>query len=112
MMAQIGGVIPVLPVSLVAAVFMECDAKAMDLIEIERRSASFLRALKSAGAPVFQTPRSTLHQLIGGAVHTLVLRRLLVQQQGAYRAEPGEKPLLRYYANAIAHWLPDHVAEQ
>jgi hypothetical protein len=33
----------------------------------------------------------------------LMLRRLVEQQDGVYRANPAERALLAYYANAIAH---------
>jgi glycerol-3-phosphate O-acyltransferase len=104
LMGRIAQVIPVLPVSLVAEVVLEAADEALDLIEIEHRSARLLQAMKRAGAPVFETPRSTLNHLIGGAVHTLHLRRILHRDGDRYRADPQQTPLLRYYANAVAHW--------
>jgi hypothetical protein len=79
----------------------------MDLTEIERRADRILLSMKTAGAPVFQTPRSTLHRVIGGAVHTLHLRRVLSRTKSRYHPSPGQTPLLRYYANAVAHWRRD-----
>ncbi len=104
LMGRIAQVIPVLPVSLVAEVVLEAADEALDLIEIEHRSARLLQAMKRAGAPVFETSRSTLNHLIGGAVHTLHLRRILHRDGDQYRADPQQTPLLRYYANAAAHW--------
>jgi glycerol-3-phosphate O-acyltransferase len=104
LMGRISRVIPVLPVSLVAAVYLEAAGRALDLIEIEQRSEQLLLAIKHAGAPVFETPRSTLNHLIGDAVHTLHLRRILLRQGDRYRADPKQMTLLRYYANAMAHW--------
>jgi hypothetical protein len=33
----------------------------------------------------------------------LVLRRLVEERDGRYAAVAGERPLLAYYANAVAH---------
>ena len=37
----------------------------------------------------------------------LLLRHLVEEENGLYRANPREEILLRYYANSIAHLLPD-----
>jgi hypothetical protein len=36
----------------------------------------------------------------------LTLRRLVEERDGLYAARPAELPLIRYYANSIAHLLP------
>jgi hypothetical protein len=37
----------------------------------------------------------------------LRLRHLIEEENGLYRANRREEPLLRYYANSIAHLIPD-----
>jgi glycerol-3-phosphate O-acyltransferase len=111
LMTRIERVIPVLPVALVSTVFLDAGGDAMDLTEIERRADQILLSMKAAGAPVFQTPRSTLHRVIGGAVHTLHLRRVLSRSKSRYRAAPAQVPLLRYYANAVAHWHQNKIRD-
>jgi hypothetical protein len=41
----------------------------------------------------------------------LELRHLVADTDGLYHANPDERQLLRYYANAIAHLLPAQAAE-
>ena len=41
----------------------------------------------------------------------LLLRHFVVEDEGLYRANPDEDMLLRYYANSIAHLLPDETAQ-
>ena len=41
----------------------------------------------------------------------LKLRHLVIEDENGYRADPNETPLLRYYANAIAHLLPASSAD-
>jgi hypothetical protein len=44
---------------------------------------------------------------IADAVDQLRLRGLISESDGRFAAAPQETALLRYYANAIAHWLCD-----
>jgi hypothetical protein len=37
----------------------------------------------------------------------LNIRRLVVESDGIYQATPGEDDILTYYANSIAHWMPE-----
>jgi glycerol-3-phosphate O-acyltransferase len=40
----------------------------------------------------------------------LLLRHLVLEQDGLYHANPAEEIMLRYYANAIAHLVRDPAA--
>jgi hypothetical protein len=46
-------------------------------------------------------PRGDLDYAIGVGLRALLLRHIVVEQEGLYRAEPGARELLAYYANAI-----------
>jgi hypothetical protein len=37
----------------------------------------------------------------------LTMRRVVVEQAGRFRIDRAQDPLLRYYANSIAHFLED-----
>ena len=104
LMGGVQQVIPVLPVSLVATVFLESGNRPIDLLEIEDRSAKLIRELQASGGPVFEISRSSLAHVIAGAVHLLKLRRLVSNENDTYRIVPQEQALMQYYANAIAHW--------
>jgi len=104
LMGGVQQVIPVLPVSLVAMVFLESDNRPLDILEIENRSARLIRELQEAGGPVFEISRSSLAHVISGAVHLLKLRRLLIVENDTYRTDPQEQALIQYYANSISHW--------
>lgn len=104
LMAAIAEVVPVLPVSLVSTVFLDTMGNGMDIFEIEERSIRLQSDLQTLGAPIFETPRSTQSKVVADAVDFLMLRRLVTVSGGLFTANPEEKPVLRYYANAIAHW--------
>jgi hypothetical protein len=52
---------------------------------------------------VYVSPRQPVESVLN-ALNMLVLRRLVEESQGIYRAVPTELDVLSYYANAIAHW--------
>jgi len=104
LMGDVQKVIPVLPVSVVATVFLESGDLPLDILDIEERAGSLIHDLQTAGGPVFEISRSSLAHVIAGTVHLLHLRRVLITEQDAYRVDPNERPLMQYYANAISHW--------
>ena len=104
MMAGIAAVVPVLPVPLVATVFLESASVAMDILDIEKRSNQMIDRLRAAGAPIFDVPRSTRARTIADAVEFLRLRRLIVANGRSFTIVPEEVVTLEYYANSIGHW--------
>jgi glycerol-3-phosphate O-acyltransferase len=111
LMGAVAGVIPVLPVSVVSAVFLDAPGADLDLLQLEQRTDLLIEKLQKNNAPVLETPRSTRIAAIADAIDLMRLRGLISQSDGRFVAVEQEKPLLRYYANAIAHWLPDHQWE-
>ena len=55
-------------------------------------------------------PRADRDYAISVGLRMLTLRHLVLEDDGNYRANPGELILLKYYANSIAH-LFDAAAE-
>ena len=111
-MTAIADVVPVLPVSLVAKVFVDAMDDAMDILEIERRINRLQNELAARGAPVFEVNRSTRARVISEALHMLLLRRMVTESNGAYRVVPEEQPLMTYYAAAIAQWWEPAVSRE
>jgi len=56
--------------------------------------------LERAGAHVY-LPRGDLDYAIGVGLRMLLLRRIVREEDGLYRADPAEWMLLEYYANSI-----------
>ncbi|MBC2735348.1 MAG: glycerol-3-phosphate acyltransferase [Desulfobacteraceae bacterium] len=111
-MMAIADVVPVLPVSLVAKVFVDAMDDAMDILEIERRINRLQNELAARGAPVFEVNRSTRARVISEALHMLLLRRMVTEANGFYRPVPEEQTLMAYYANAIAQWWEPAVSRE
>lgn len=105
LLSSIGDVVPVVPISLVATVFIENIEKGFTIFDIEEHVARILKTLQERGAPVLEVPRSTRTHAIVDAVDMLSLRNIIAVSKDKFRANPKEEKILRYYANSIAHWL-------
>ena len=101
LMARIARIIPVLPVSLVSAVFAAAPDRAQSEIELKAEVLARWRELEEAGAQVY-VPRGDQDYAVTFGLRMLLQRHLVTAEDGLFRAVPGELPLLRYYANAIA----------
>ncbi len=102
LMDKVTEVIPVLPVPLVATVF--CAAKkTLSRLEIKARCHDLLEKFAKSGAYVHM-PREDEDYAIETGLRTLVLRHLVVEDEdGLFGLNAGEKALVTYYANSIAH---------
>jgi glycerol-3-phosphate O-acyltransferase len=102
LMKSIGEVIPVVPVPLVATVFVRRPERARSELELKAEVLELLRDLAARGAHVY-VPRKDQDYAIVVGLRMLTLRRLVEEKDGLFSARPEELPLLRYYANSIAH---------
>ncbi|HZF17182.1 MAG TPA: 1-acyl-sn-glycerol-3-phosphate acyltransferase [Steroidobacteraceae bacterium] len=102
LMSAVGRVIPVLPVSLVARVFVDAAGDALSEDEIRARALELQRGFEQLGAHVY-VPRSDADYSVLVGLRMLTLRNLVQETAGRYRMNPAEVATVRYYANAIAH---------
>ena len=101
LMHEVGEVIPVLPVSLVSHTLLACDGP-ISALELKARVQHLIDALAAKNAKVY-IPRSDREYSIQVGLRMLTLRRLIEERDGLLAVVPAERPLLQYYANAIAH---------
>jgi glycerol-3-phosphate O-acyltransferase len=105
---RIGQVIPVLPVSLVASVFLT-SGRALSMIDVKVAATELLDRLHAVGAHS-HVPRASLDYAVEVGMRMLTMRGIVTETEGMYAAAPDETGLLHYYANAIAHLQPDEPA--
>ncbi len=101
----VGRVIPALPVSLVARALLDAGAAPLTLFELKGRVFALMDGLERAGAYV-HIPRADRDYAIDVGLRMLKLRRLVIEENETWRANPAETALLGYYANSIAHLFP------
>ena len=105
LLEAIAAAIPVLPVSLVATVFVR-RTEAMSDLEVKAEAQSLIDELTRRGAYV-HIPRADHDYAVTVGLRMLTLRHLVKMTEGLYRASDSERELLQYYANSIVHFLGD-----
>ena len=105
LMEAVRRVIPVLPVPLIATIFVQRASRAISELELKAETERLVEALEPTGARIY-IPRRDLDYAITVGLRMLRLRRLVEERDGLYSAREDELPVLRYYANSIAHLLP------
>jgi glycerol-3-phosphate O-acyltransferase len=104
LMQAVGRVVPVVPVPLIAAVFVAQPQRALSELELKAEVGRLLARLEAAGAHVY-IPRGDLDYALTVGLRMLRLRHLVDESEGLFRARQEEMPLLAYYANSIAHLI-------
>lgn len=108
LMAVVGAIVPVVPVALIASVFVARPDAAWSEIALKAEAQALLERLRAGGAKAY-IPRQDLDYAFTVGLRMLTLRRLVEAQDGMVRARAEELPLLRYYANSIAHLPQAHA---
>jgi glycerol-3-phosphate O-acyltransferase len=106
LMVAVGRVVPVVPVALIAQVFLACR----ELTELDLKAETRRLLQRLEGAHVY-IPRRDLDYALTVGLRMLRLRHLVVERDGVLSVREEELPLLRYYANSIAHFLRAPDAE-
>jgi glycerol-3-phosphate O-acyltransferase len=104
LMDAVGRIVPVLPVPLIAAIFVAQPQRALSALELKAEVGHLLGRLEASGAHVY-IPRGDLDYALNVGLRMLQLRHLVEETDGLFRAREAELPLLAYYANSITHLL-------
>jgi glycerol-3-phosphate O-acyltransferase len=104
LMEAVGRVVPVVPVALMASIFLQYPGRGLSELDLKAEVGRLLQRLEAAEAHVY-IPRQDLDYALTVGLRMLRLRRLVKERDGLFFAREEELPLLRYYANSIAHLL-------
>lgn len=102
LMSAVGRNVPVVPVALIASVFLEDPKKNLSELELKTRVKHKIDRLEDCCAAVY-IPRSDHDYAIEVGLRTLILRHIVLEEDDLYQAAPKETKILQYYANSIAH---------
>ena len=105
LMDQVGALIPVLPVPLVATVLLREPTRSWSMLEIKAAVGELVLTLQARGAHLY-LPRGDWDYAVDAGLRMLALRHMVEHSDGVYRPRQAELALIRYYANSIAHLLP------
>jgi glycerol-3-phosphate O-acyltransferase len=104
LMQAVGRIVPVVPVPLIATVFTRNSRRRFSELELKTEVGQLLEALERSKAHVY-VPRRDFDYAINVGLRMLLSRHLVDEVDGLYLAREKELPVLRYYANSIAHLL-------
>ena len=104
LMDAIARIVPVLPVSVVATVFLHRREGGLSEIELKSAAYDLVLRLERAGARIY-VPRGDLDYAFAVGLRMLVLRRVIIEREGVYFPNDDDGALLAYYANSIAPLL-------
>ena len=102
LMNEIGHIIPVLPVSLVAGILVADPARQWSMLELKAAALARMATLEAGGAHLY-IPREDQDYAFEVGLRMLSLRHLVIEDDGIYRPAAGQLDALAYYANAIVH---------
>jgi glycerol-3-phosphate O-acyltransferase len=102
LMQAVGRVVPVVPVALMATIFVRNAHRALSELELKAEAARLIAALEAHGAHIY-VPRADLDYALTVGLRMLRLRNLVDERGGLYQVRAEERPLVEYYANSIAH---------
>lgn len=102
LMAEIGQVIPVLPVPLVATVLLRQPDVPLSELEIKFKAYELMEDFQASGAHVYIPRRDQDYAIVAG-LRMLTQRHLVEEKDGLFTAKPEEMKVLRYYAGSIEH---------
>ena len=102
-MESIAGLVPVLPVSLVSVALLEAGPERVDRLHLKGRVGDLIDHLVGKGMHI-HVPRQDRDYEIDVGLRMLTLRRIVTEApDGVLTITEKDRPLVAYYANAIAH---------
>ena len=106
LLEAVASAIPVVPVPLVATVFVRHPGQALSELDIKAQVHSLIEELKRRGAYI-HVPRGDHDYEVTVGLRMLTLRHFVEESDGLYRARTNALEMLNYYANSIEHFLAD-----
>jgi glycerol-3-phosphate O-acyltransferase len=94
----------------VASVLLREPARAFSRLELKAAVSELVRALEAGGARLY-VPRQDWDYAVDAGLRMLTLRHLVDEVDGLFVMRAHEAPLLRYYANSIAHLITPPATE-
>lgn len=111
LMGEVGAVMPVLPVPVVAWIMLHDPQRTWSREELQTRYTAVVERLRAEAPRAFLPRRDPLYAVQAG-LRMLRVRQLVTDVEEGFRITPGEDAILRFYANSICHLLgePDPAA--
>lgn len=110
-MQRIAAIMPVTPVPLAASALLRHPGEHITRGDWEGQLDALRQSLRGGGAHVVGDERASA-EILDRALVMLTLRRVVFPEETGFRIDRKQDPLLRYYANSIAHFFDRPVLRQ
>lgn len=104
LVGAVGAEVPITPVAAVAWVYRSLGEAAPGRAPLRDRMLEVLAAAQDRGFPLY-LPRGSYQRTFDVGLRVLLLRRILVPEEGRLILPAHKRPLLDYYANGVSHLL-------
>ena len=105
-MERVRAIVPVTAVALASAALLSFERHAVTLPELLERMGDIRDQLLEVNAKVVRADRS-IETTWANARRMFRMRRIVLVSGSTVAVMPRQRPLLEYYANAVAHLLPE-----
>jgi len=102
LMAEVGHVVPVLPVCLIARVFLDDLQATWSELDLKVAVHALIEKLAARDIHVY-VPHGDHDYALSVGIRMLILRHFISETDGVYSVVEDEIIMLQYYANAIGH---------
>jgi glycerol-3-phosphate O-acyltransferase len=106
MMGSVQKIVPVLPVPLVARIFLDHSQVQLSAFDVELYANRLIDEIQSRGAPVYVSSRSRVQHVVT-ALNMLKIRRIVKEKDGLFQSDPQMHEILTFYANSLSRWIPE-----
>jgi glycerol-3-phosphate O-acyltransferase len=100
----VGTEVPVTPVAAVAWAYLDLGEAAPGRAQLRDHLLEVLATAQEQGLPLY-LPRGSFQRTFDVGLRVLLLRRILLADEGRLVLPPHKAPLLAYYAHGVAHLL-------
>lgn len=98
---QIQNHLPILPVSILSAIFLENKAQAISELELKVQASKLFYSLRDQGRYML-IPKSDEDYALSQGLYTLSKRGMIDKQEdGCWQANPGHAAMFEYYRNSL-----------
>lgn len=105
LMGDIAGLVPVLPISLVATAFREAPDRLFSALDLKVRAHELIGRFEAGGAHVY-LPHGEENLALEDGLQQLLTRKMVTEEEpGRYRANRREDALIEFYVQPVLHFL-------
>ncbi len=102
--SAVANVVPILPLSIICRIFQLHPNETYSRLKLKGLALEMLEQSRKKGSPEI-IEKGQLDEAFNEAIQMLIIRHLVEDNAGLLKASKGERQIITYYGNSIAHWF-------